>query len=247
MFPTSDFSTPGISYVKDSYENYLDAVKKCMEQPFPNRNWDCFQVPPVYREQIMQYLRETYPQYKIRTYQQSGIWLDGDLDANIRVAIREVEKGDNVIEIDFIEDVCRALQVHFPEGKFEIQDASQVYHGTFLMGKKTGKLIVVDDYERGDKWNIRETLCGEPSDWQVKKIQEDIELGHRVFRTEHNEELIELLRVKIPGRKFELKKNAEVFPWDLKAPPKYTTVIVVDDFIVPPPKNLPKVHSWLWW
>lgn len=237
---TSGFATPGIRYQVDSYEAYFDKVKEFMSDCFGSDNRDSvLRIPPVYRLKIIDWLKQNYPQYQISEYELSGIYIQGDLDANIRYAAEQANRM-GIIDADpkFMDQVCDALREKYPNKKFEIWSYEEIYKGTDIKHPKDGRSIIVDDFEISSKWHPAH-LIGEVSTWMIEKITKEINQGKRIFRTDHNGEMVEILQKKYPDMSFTIKLYSEVFYWE-KLDPEYiptnSTVIIVDSFIVPPPK-----------
>lgn len=224
------------------YDEYLEAVEKCMQNPFLNKTWALFRVPPVYRDKILEHLQKKYPQYQTSTYEISGIWMEADLPVHIREAIREVNFGSGLIETKFIEEVCEALSKEFPDRKFEIQENSEIYAGTEWMSKNSsGRQIVIDDFEYPGKWGPTTHRSGD-LDWLLSKIGFEIENGHKVFDTNRDEEVARALRIKFPHHTFEIKRYDDVFYWEKRNKkyydgPEYETIVIMDGFVPPVPKK----------
>jgi hypothetical protein len=125
------FHTGGCHFTEDSFESYFEAVKKVMKPGvlFSDNYFEILRVPPIYRQRIIEYLWATYPQYKIETYEVSGIFIWGDLNAYIRNAIRNVARGIYVlrnIKEDYISRVLGALEKRYPQYIFDIRNVADV-------------------------------------------------------------------------------------------------------------------------
>lgn len=132
-FKQGDFATEGIRFGLGTYEEYLEAVEKHMRRPetlFPNRVYERFRVPPVYRDRALAELKGKYPQYEMHASEVSGIMLVAPRDIFLREAVRQVERKARLLfacetgqhTIYIVEE----LRKRFPDKRFQINDKNEV-------------------------------------------------------------------------------------------------------------------------
>lgn len=241
-----NFSTGRIIFQEDTYEAYFNNVQKLMQNIFQNNNHysETLRVPPIYRKQIIEYLQQNYPQYEFFEYEIGGICVKGDLDANIRYCVNDVEQGNGIIHADqkYIEQILLALRNKFPEKKFEIEKDEDIYEGTNCDYDKGRRCIIVDDFEIYNKW-FPVHFVGDFSDWLTNEILNKIEKGEKIIHTDHNEMVVDFLKKRFPNKTFEIKNFCDVFYWldaENRSWRKNDMIIIIDDFVVPTPKKVQK-------
>lgn len=227
-----------MSFGEYSFQECKDMVDERMKQPF-QKDFKLIRVPPVYRPEMIEYMKQKYFRWKIDEYELSGIWVYGDVDVCTEVAIRDMINDSMILHIfQFqLDQVFERLKKQFPSRKFEIQTKREIYVGTDF-GKDENldeRVIVIDDFELQGKWHPCHIL-GKITSCMINVVKDDIDKGKKLIKTDHNEELIQILRKEYPNKYFEIKSYNELFPWD--PPIRKGTVIVVDNFVVPKPKHL---------
>lgn len=234
-----DFQTPGILFNEESFEKYQEGVDVYMTEPFKD-DYKLIRVPPVYRSEMIKYLKEKYTKYEISEFELSGIWVTGTTDDCTQVAIKNIRLGSGIIHVyeSKIDQVYKNLQKEFPSMKLEIQTKREIYEGTDFGHDENleERVIVVDNFEYPQKWRPSH-IIGDLNLSMIRLVKDGIDKGNKLIKTDHNEELVEILRKEYPNKHFEIKSYNDVFYWDLTI--SEGTVIVVDRFVVPKPKRLP--------